>query len=179
VGSNPAAPTANALVRIPYAESSIAAGPRLVHTWSTSARRIRASRASASCSPMLGNRWPYRSRVTVIEECPSIAWIDFGCPPSPIARATAVWRRSWTRRKGSEIPARFSAGSPRSPSPVGPAKRASVAISEYKAGGARRERCQVEGELVHHDSRQNDRPDSARLGGPDDDLARLRASCRS
>jgi hypothetical protein len=44
-----------------------------------------------------GNRWPQRSRVTVMLERPSRCWMALRCPPSAISRAALLWRRSWNR----------------------------------------------------------------------------------
>ena len=53
--------------------------------------------ASAIASSSSGNRWPYRSSVTLIDEWPIRDWIAFGCAPAAIASATLVCRRSWNR----------------------------------------------------------------------------------
>ena len=52
---------------------------------------------SAIASSSSGNRWPYRSSVTLIDEWPMRDWIAFGWAPAAMASATLVCRRSWNR----------------------------------------------------------------------------------
>src|SRR5215831_1813525 len=61
------------------------------------APRNTSSSRSVNASATDGNRWPYTSIVTVIEECPSRSWIAFGCAPSWMSNEAQVWRRSWSR----------------------------------------------------------------------------------
>ena len=57
---------------------------------------LSASRAS--------NRYPYRSKVCVIDECPIIVWIRFGPKPCAIHSAAQAWRSACSEYLASGMP---------------------------------------------------------------------------